>query len=615
MLLLFVIGASRMERSAYLREYQEEGYLWERLEFYVTGNGLGLRYFCFYNDEDDIWYLCLPSGIQQEELMLYGMPCEYITIDGEPYRAGDYLDKLWEKENSDIAFYDKNHVRLDGGRIRVMKSENIPSLHINTASGDMRYLNESRDNEETANLQVLTEKGELAAAVRLDYIKGRGNTSWYAAKKSFEMRLDQPLDLLGMEKTKTWILLANYYDITFIRNWIGMELGKAIGMEHTTDTQFVNLYLNSHYAGFYQVAEKVGRSPNGQDGFLLEFEHLPRITDQAYILLDNNQPIVVRGEKAVSEEELDQIRDFLAEMEMALNAEDYRNPETQKHIFDYIDKESFAQRYVLEEFLQNMDMGSTSHYMYLDTRDDSFILYAGPLWDLDNAFGRGIISNPSQFFADRFDLSKNNLSRWHARLYANEEFYHEVSTQYITKAKPYLEWLLSEGMGEWEAKMDAAMLMDQAQFGTDRGVFMMPDSGKAEHWKYLKDYIAGKMDILNDRWEDTPEALSLWREERLTELPPIEDKFDINEANPLIGGELRRSEEEVQLSGEGAGNDENQEDASGIRRAITWLLLYKRYWLLGCILLVLLLMMGKEVCPAVLRWFGRNKTQGGQEDE
>ncbi len=595
MLLLFIIGARKIEESSEL--VQEEANRWDQLKFAVTGTGFGLSYSCFYHAEEDSWYLFLPSTIPESELLLQSIPCAYITIDGEPYRAGDNLQQLWEKDNCALTFYDQQDRQLENGKIKVMKSSNIASLHINTASGDMQYIYESKDHEETANMQVLTESGELAAAVRLDTIKGRGNTSWEPPKKPFEIRLDQPLDLLGMEKSKTFVLIANYYDITSIRNWIGFELEMALEAENTTASQFVDLYLNGQYAGFYQIAEKVDKSRNNvQGGYLLEFEHFPRLAGKPHILLANNQPILVRGENPVNEEELDQVSLFLAEMEQALNADDYINPNTQKHIFEYIDKTSFAKRYVMEEFFQDMDAGYTSQYMYLSPAGDSFVLYAGPVWDLDNTMGRGTVTGASQLFADRFDLSMNHLSRWHARLYANEEFYQEVTEQYRTYAEPFLTWLLSEGIEDWQTKMDAAVLMDQARFGTDRSAFVMEDNTVKGNWDYLIDYIAVKTLFLNSRWGDNPEAVKLWQEERLTALPPLEER-------PVPAESLAPSDEaaitetaDAEAANSGARQDSgaSQDTAGGIRQVITWLLLYKRYWLLGGIMLGLLLMIGVE---------------------
>ena len=54
--------------------------------------------------------------------------------------------------------------------------------------------------------------------VKLDYIRGRGNSTWQADKKPYKLKLDKSQDLLGMGKNKHWALLANRFDQSLLRN-------------------------------------------------------------------------------------------------------------------------------------------------------------------------------------------------------------------------------------------------------------------------------------------------------------------------------------------------------------------------------------------------------------
>ena len=52
---------------------------------------------------------------------------------------------------------------------------------------------------------------------QLKQIKGRGNSTWNNPKKPYQIKLKDPADLLGInEPAVTWVLLANYYDHTFL---------------------------------------------------------------------------------------------------------------------------------------------------------------------------------------------------------------------------------------------------------------------------------------------------------------------------------------------------------------------------------------------------------------
>lgn len=46
---------------------------------------------------------------------------------------------------------------------------------------------------------------------------------------------------------KTWILNANYYDATYIRNKIGFELAKSCGDEYVPDSRLAEIYVNDEY--------------------------------------------------------------------------------------------------------------------------------------------------------------------------------------------------------------------------------------------------------------------------------------------------------------------------------------------------------------------------------
>ena len=61
----------------------------------------------------------------------------------------------------------------------------------------------------------------------------------------------------GMEKNKKWMLLANWFDISLIRNQITFDLCREIGLKSTPDCRQVDLYLNGAYNGTYLLTEKI----------------------------------------------------------------------------------------------------------------------------------------------------------------------------------------------------------------------------------------------------------------------------------------------------------------------------------------------------------------------
>ena len=94
-------------------------------------------------------------------------------------------------------------------------------------------------------------------------IKGRGNSTWGAPKKPYKIKFEEIQSLYGEPKEKEWILLANYYDKSMIRNdlafWMADKFGK---FDYVPRFHFVDLILNGKYNGPYQLGDqlKIGKN-------------------------------------------------------------------------------------------------------------------------------------------------------------------------------------------------------------------------------------------------------------------------------------------------------------------------------------------------------------------
>ena len=97
-------------------------------------------------------------------------------------------------------------------------------------------------------------------------IRGRGNSTWGQPKKPYRLKLDKKTDLLGMGKSKHWVLLANYLDESLQRNALAYNLSGAMGMEQMS-TVFVDVVLNGDYVGNYQLCENIRVDPTRVDIF------------------------------------------------------------------------------------------------------------------------------------------------------------------------------------------------------------------------------------------------------------------------------------------------------------------------------------------------------------
>ena len=97
-------------------------------------------------------------------------------------------------------------------------------------------------------------------------IRGRGNSTWSQPKKPYRLKLDKKTDLLGMGKSKHWVLLANYLDESLQRNALAYNLSGSMGMEQMS-TVFVDVVLNGDFVGNYQLCENIRVDPTRVDIF------------------------------------------------------------------------------------------------------------------------------------------------------------------------------------------------------------------------------------------------------------------------------------------------------------------------------------------------------------
>jgi hypothetical protein len=115
-------------------------------------------------------------------------------------------------------------------------------------------------------------------ATNVDSIRIRGNSTSFMvpanggdAAKSYRVKFNNRRGLFGMKESKSWALLANFYDPTQMLSAIGFELGKRMGLENSLPYEFVKLNYNNKDIGVYLLTPQVsGTSREGNSGVYLE---------------------------------------------------------------------------------------------------------------------------------------------------------------------------------------------------------------------------------------------------------------------------------------------------------------------------------------------------------
>ena len=242
-------------------------------------------------------------------------------------------------------------------------------------------------------------------------IRGRGNSTWSGhldLKKPYQFQLEQKVDVLGMGKHKTWILLMN--DETLVKNKLGLDLAQDIELTNSSLGEFVDVFMNGRYLGNYLLCERVeiskervniaklddeyedkGNSTVGLDltgGYLLEFDNWGGDKLQVYHAVSNNTVSIKEPE------DLDfQVTPYNAYAYINQYVTDFLNavygdglmPDGRSYL-EYIDIDSFVRYYFHQEYLMNSDNGRGSTFMYKDRDSIDPLLHAGPVWDHDRIF-------------------------------------------------------------------------------------------------------------------------------------------------------------------------------------------------------------------------------------
>lgn len=242
-------------------------------------------------------------------------------------------------------------------------------------------------------------------------IRGRGNTTWYQPKKPYALKLDKKQKIMGMQKHKRWVLIANYLDNSFIRNSMAFYLSDLFGLDYTVKGEFVDLILNGEYKGLYWLGEAIKVDENRiniDDGnnnmadsedkdYLLEMDvyydeparfkssikKLPYMIKNDDYIIDDNKELTSGGHARIGRlmTKINNLENLLyPDFEEGINTNDCSAPD--EDYADIIDIDSWAKFYLVNELMDNGELRHPkSCYFTYESSTDTF--KAGPVWDFD----------------------------------------------------------------------------------------------------------------------------------------------------------------------------------------------------------------------------------------
>lgn len=385
---------------------------------------------------------------------------------------------------------------------------NLPAIHI-TLDNDVPLESVTKEEYVPGTVSVVgsDEYADILDAVAS--IKGRGNFSWEAPKKPYNLKFTEKTDLLGMGAAKKWVMTANYWDKTMLRNYITLTLAKEMGFEYAVDVAFVDLYINEQYMGNYLVSEKVEigkeriKIDDDNGGVLLEIEQPYRHLDVCdYCHQVQSGVHFTYCEPEPDDRTPEQYAELMQTTNAILDEVDTALSQGYEVYSQYIDVDSFVDWYILNEFCKNYDSRFvTSCYVFYDPADGK--IHMGPPWDYDTCYGN---QNPHDYGYPE-DFYVKNDAQWYRTLFEDSTFAGLVMERWTElKEAGVISNVINNALS------GAALIRESAELTFEAWPTILPETGLRgdnpaylyttfdEEVDYLTKFIALRTYWLDEQW-------------------------------------------------------------------------------------------------------------------
>ena len=383
-------------------------------------------------------------------------------------------------------------------------SGTLPVMHINTIGG-MPITSKETYVKATYYVDALGIDGykNVASASLPDtmQIRGRGNYTWTGFdKKPYRIKLDNKTALLGMNKSKHFVLLAHADDdLAFLRNTLGFQLSRMLGLAWTPAQEPVEVVLNGKYIGLYMLTENI-RIDKTRVNIVEQADEETdpeKITGGWLVEIDNyqNDPHVSVDGMTITyhtpEVLSSQQETYLYDQFHDIHTKSYKKDAASTEWETILDKDDLVRFYIVQEILDNQEAFHGSCYLHKDLNEERW--HFGPVWDFGNTYRRGydkyVWQDPA-FGVElidglaRFDSFKARVKEMWSDFYRDD---------YPT---------LSQFIDDFIAKIEKAIVADRnrwSAYGTANAAAATTD---------FKNRLATKTKWLAKQWGDsrTPEA-------------------------------------------------------------------------------------------------------------
>jgi hypothetical protein len=523
-LVIVIVG-----RSEWLLDNAGESF--STLAFLDRQTGEEEKIIPYYSEVQDAYYLFLPSYADQGKVSIYFEGATNASFQNgtetQTLKRGETLDVLEQDVMYELSFEGEDETTAG---FYIMQSSNLPAMFLETESGSMEAVDDDKDYQEKGRYSLVDVDGSLLFTDELDHITGRGNSTWNYPKKSYTIKLESAANLLDMGQAESWILLSNVEDISYLRNKITYDMAVAAGMDGAPESRYIDLYINNEYHGMYLLCEKIepgenrvpiadlgaenkklnknielaepaytertkgvslGTAPKDiTGGYIVERDEYSKYMEEVSgfrtPLLEDLY--VIKSPEYASQEEATYISDLFSDMEKAIVEDD-------GDFLDYIDLQSFVQKYMIEEISKNNGGGATSSYFYKPEDAVSTKIFGGPVWDYDKGYGAVDGINDSRRDLCYLTLRDEGTTLfWY--LNQHEEFQEEVKSCYHDFFSDYITSIMEEKIPAYIEQMHCSADMDVVRW---QEIYGEP-APYEQRVSVITDFLTDRKAFLDEVW-------------------------------------------------------------------------------------------------------------------
>ncbi|MBO5778128.1 MAG: CotH kinase family protein [Clostridia bacterium] len=448
------------------------------------------------------------------------------------------------------------------------KTEELPAIYITTDSGKAVT---KKVYEGAQMVMTLPERYEeylteysmgTGGAIQM---RCRGNSTFEtgpnrlgdSGKFSYKIKLEKKANLLGMGESRHWVLIANFYDVTNLRNKLVYDLSGAMGLSYT-QSRWVTVYLNGEYKGIYTLCESIrideGRVEitdweeraetvakriakeemlsdaakedliesmqndlswvttgkfgkydvskycdmsqlNIDSGYLLEYDQR-QDGDTSKFTTGMGVKMQLDSPSALdtNPEMFAYVKNLIADLEEAFTSETFCTNEG-VHYSEFVDMQSLVDYFIIFHLFKNIEFGHLSIYLYIEDG----MIYFGPAWDFDGSAGNQVTLWPDWIKYDQW-FYMNGRAEWWKELCGDPYFVVQVEERW-QELRPLLD-VYMESLPVWKSYIQKEADRNFKHFGAPKNWYITDAECLSFNLEYktLVNWLEQRIAWLDEQW-------------------------------------------------------------------------------------------------------------------